>query len=195
MRNAFLFLALLSLPVSAAPATFTVVSSKTDLNLMTVESQTAVENFTGRTSSVSGKLTFDPVASVGSGSVTVNGASITTGVPPRDGHMRGAEWLNFDKSPAVKFETLSVKRLTGDIYEVRGNLTLNDVTKAVVTRATVKYTPASPAIKALGITGNALAVSTSFPIKLSDYNVKNARIDQGQVSNTLTVSLKFIASS
>ncbi|KQR31802.1 YceI family protein [Deinococcus sp. Leaf326] len=185
----------LALPVaSAAPVTYTVVTGATTLNLMTAESQTSVENFTGRTSKVSGALSYDAATKSGSGTVNVDGASITTGNAMRDTHMKSADWLNFDKTPAVTFKTTSVKLVSGDKYTVNGTLTLNGVTKNVTSTATVKLTPASAATTSAGLKGNVLAVSTSFPVKLSDYGVKNSRIG-GQVNDTLTISLKFVASS
>lgn len=185
----------LALPVaSAAPVTYTVVGSATTLNLLTAESQTSVENFTGRTSKVSGALSYDAATKSGSGTVSVDGASITTGNGMRDTHMKSADWLNFDKTPTVTFKTTAVKLVSGDKYTVNGTLTLNGVTRNVTSTAIVKLTPASSATTSAGLKGNVLAVSTSFPVKLSEYGVKNSRIG-GQVNDTLTISLKFVASS
>ncbi|WP_295817624.1 YceI family protein [uncultured Deinococcus sp.] len=192
-RNALPLMLLLGSLASAAPVTYTVISNPT-LNLMTAESSTVVENIVARTPEVSGTLSFDSAAKVGSGKVTVNGASIKTGVTARDGHMRSEAWLNFDKTPAIVFETTGVKHVSGDQYDVTGNLTLNGVTRPVTSRATVKLTPASDATRAAGAKGDVLAVSTAFKVKLSDHKVTNSRIPN-QVSDTLAISLKFIASN
>lgn len=192
-RKALPLMLLLGSLASAAPVTYTVISNPT-LNLMTAESSTVVENIVARTPEVSGTLSFDAGAKVGSGKVTVNGASIKTGVTARDGHMRSEAWLNFDKTPAIVFETTGVKHVSGDQYDVTGNLTLNGVTRPVTSRATVKLTPASDATRAAGAKGDVLAVSTAFKVKLSDHKVTNARIPN-QVSDTLAISLKFIASN
>lgn len=192
-RKALPLMLLLGSVATAAPVTYTVISNPT-LNLMTAESSTVVENIVARTPEVSGTLSFDSAAKVGSGKVTVNGASIKTGVTARDGHMRSEAWLNFDKTPAIVFETTGVKHVSGDQYDVTGNLTLNGVTRPVTSRATVKLTPASDATRAAGAKGDVLAVSTAFKVKLSDHKVTNARIPN-QVSDTLAISLKFIASN
>ncbi|PNY83141.1 YceI family protein [Deinococcus koreensis] len=185
-------LALLGGLVSAAPVTYTVVAAPT-LNLMTAESATVAETFVARTAEVSGTLSFDATTRTGSGKVTVDGTTIKTGNTSRDGHMRSAAWLNFDKTPAIVFETTGVKYVSGDQYDVTGKLTLNGVTRPVTSRATVKLTPASEATRAAGARGDVLAVSTAFKVKLSDHEVRNARIPN-QVSDTLAISLKFIAS-
>lgn len=184
---------LLLAAASAAPARFQVASASGDLNVMTVESETAVENFTGRTSKISGTLTFDPVTRTGSGSVTVDGASIDTGIANRNAHMRSASWLNFAARPEVKFTATRVERLSGDSYRVTGNLTLNGVTRPLTSSATVRYTPASDTTRSAGLQGNVLAVSTQFNVKLSDFGVKNGQITAGRVSDTLAISVRFVA--
>lgn len=190
-----LALAALSLAAaSAAPAKFQVVSTAENANVMTVESETAVENFTGRTSKISGALTFDPVARTGGGTVTIDGASIDTGIGARNEHMRSAGWLNFDKAPQVKFAATRVTRVSGDQYRVVGNLTMNGITRPVTASATVRYTPAGDATKAAGFKGNVLAVSTKFNVKLSDFSVTNRSITAGRVSDELAISVRFVAS-
>lgn len=186
-------LVLLGNLATAAPVAYTVLANPS-LNLMTAESNTVAENIVARTAEVSGTISFDAAARSGSGKVTVNGASIKTGVTVRDGHMRSDAWLNFDKTPAIVFETTDVKHVSGDQYDVTGNLTLNGVTRPVTSRATVKLTPASDATRAAGAKGDVLAVSTAFKVKLSDHKVTNSRIPN-QVSDTLAISLKFIASN
>ncbi|GHF28922.1 polyisoprenoid-binding protein YceI [Deinococcus metalli] len=193
LTRALPMLVVLGTLAGAAPVTYTVVANPT-LNLMTAESSTVVENIVARTGEVSGTLSFDTATRAGSGKVTVNGSSIKTGIAQRDNHMRSDAWLNFDKTPGIVFETTAVKHVEGDQYDVSGKLTLNGVTRPVTSRATVKLTPASDATRAAGAKGDVLAVTTAFKVKLSEYDVTNARIPN-QVSDTLAISLKFIASS
>ncbi|WP_216327595.1 YceI family protein [Deinococcus aestuarii] len=189
-----LALAALSLPLAAAAPVKFEVATAGNVNVVTVESETAVENFTGRTSKVRGTLTFDPQAKAGGGTVIIDGASIDTGIAARNGHMRGAGWLNFDKAPDVKFTATRVTSLGGDRYRVAGTLTLNGVTRPLTTEATVRYTPASDTTRGAGLKGNVLAVSTTFKVKLSDFGVKHGQIDAGRVSNDLTLAVRFVAS-
>jgi polyisoprenoid-binding protein YceI len=186
--------AVTTLSVNAANETWTVLPADT-LNVMTVESETALENFTGRTNKVSGSIVFDRTAKTGSGTIMVDGASIDTGVAVRNEHMRSANWFNFDKSPQIKFATTSVRNTQGDTYAIAGDLTLNGVTKRINTTATVKLTAANANTTRMGIKGDALALSTKFKITLADYNIKSPAIDGGQVSNTVEIALKAIASN
>lgn len=191
-----LSLAALSLTLAhAAPIKFTVATKSENLNVLTVESETAVENFTGRTNKVSGSLTFDPATKAGSGSVTVSGMDIDTGIAMRNTHMRSDAWLNFEKQPDVKFTATKVTHISGEKYRVTGNLTMNGVTRPITATATVRYTPESDLTRGVGLQGDLLAVSTKFNVKLSDYGVKHPQINSGRVSNELALAVRFIAAS
>jgi polyisoprenoid-binding protein YceI len=163
--------------------------------VFTIESNTSIENFTGRTSKVTGSVQFDAEGKTGSANIIVDGASIDTGVALRNEHMRSAGWFNFDKNPSVKFVTTSIKNISGDKYRVVGNLTLNGVTKSVSSSANVRLNKASDTTKRMGYAGDVLAIVAQFKIKVSDYGVKNPAIDGGQVSNDLNATLRFVASA
>jgi polyisoprenoid-binding protein YceI len=167
-------------------------------NIATVESETDFENFTGRTNDVRGSFMFDREAKTGSGTLIINGKSIDTGVDLRDEDMRSKEWLGFDTNPEIRFETIRVLNYQQDVYRVRGNLTLKGVTKEVVARVTMKYTPANKvpsALQNVGFLGDVLAMSSKFSIKLSDFGIKHPAIDAGRVNDRLDITVKAIAST
>ena len=64
----------------------------------------------------------------GSGSVTIQSASITTGSEMRDGHLKGADFLDVEKYPQIAFTLKSIAP-EGDHFKVTGDLTIKDVTK------------------------------------------------------------------
>lgn len=197
MRTTGILLALTALSATAfaAPVKYTVQTQLENVNVATVESETDLENFTGRTNQVSGTVNFDAAAKTGSATIVVDGKSLSTGVAARDGHMRGKDWLNFDAVPDIKFQTTSVKWVKDNTYEVKGNLTLNGVTKPVNTTATVKLTKANDVTRTMKLKGDALAITTKFNVNLSDYNVAHPAIKAGRVNNTLPITLKLIASN
>lgn len=172
-------------------------SNQVFANIATVESETDFENFTGRTNNVTGTLNFDREAKTGGGTLIINGKSIVTGVDLRDEDMRTKAWMDFDNNPEIRFETIRVLNYREDVYRVRGNLTLKGVTKEVVARVTMKYSPASrvpTSLKNLGILGDVVAMSSKFSIKLSDFGIKHPAIDAGRVSDRLDMTVKVIAS-
>ncbi len=70
----------------------------------------------------------------GSTTVTIDATSIDTGVPDRDAHLRGADFLDADNHPTLTFASTSVKG-SGDSLEITGNLTIRGTTRPVVLHA------------------------------------------------------------
>jgi polyisoprenoid-binding protein YceI len=66
----------------------------------------------------------------GSGSVTIQAASLTTGSEMRDGHLKGPDFLDVEKYPEIVFTLKSIAP-DGDHYKVTGDLTIKDVTKEI----------------------------------------------------------------
>ncbi|HJU45831.1 MAG TPA: YceI family protein [Chitinophagaceae bacterium] len=64
-------------------------------------------------------------------SFTVDVNSINTGNDARDGHLKGDDFFNAEKYPAIKFVSTSFKPAGGKNYKLTGNLTIQDITKAV----------------------------------------------------------------
>ena len=162
-------------------------------NLASVESETEFETFTGKTTSVSGALKFDPKKKSGSGSIAVDVASIDTGIPGRNDHMKGAQWLDAASHPQIKFVTTSVRSLGGDRYQVRGKFTMKGVTKDITTTATLRYRAAGEATKAAGFDGDVAQILTRFNINLSDYGVTIPAPAKGKVANTVSITLSAYA--
>jgi polyisoprenoid-binding protein YceI len=66
----------------------------------------------------------------GRGSVTIQTASVDTGNQMRDGHIKGADFLDVEKYPTIVFAVKSIAKKGSD-YEVTGDLTIKDVTKEI----------------------------------------------------------------
>lgn len=171
--NGILMVAALSMGAQAlaAETTFKLTSAAKTKPLASVESKTEVETFVGKTSKLSGTLKFDPAAKTGGGTITLNVKDLSTGVPLRDEHMNSAQWLDSAKFPTISFTTTEVKYLKGDQYQVKGNLTLHGVTKAITTTATVKHLKESKQTKDQGFKGDVVQVKTNFTVTLADYGV------------------------
>jgi polyisoprenoid-binding protein YceI len=191
--------AVLGLTVSALAATRAFVvpmePQYAAQNVFTVENETALENFTGRTNKVSGTVSFDPEARTGSATIMVDGASIDTGVPLRNEHMRSANWFNFDKNPEVKFVSTRITFVSGDRYRVAGNLTINGMTKPATADATVRYTAANDVTKSMGFKGDVVGITARFKVNIIDFGAKHPAIDAGRVAKVLDATVKFVASA
>jgi polyisoprenoid-binding protein YceI len=172
--------------------TFKIIGTQ---NLATVQSDTTVENFVGRTSKVTGELRFDSSAKTGSGVIVVDGSSIQTGNGTRDQHMRSPDWMNFDKHRDIRFETSKVTYTKDDQYSVIGKLSLSGQTKDLTTTATVRFLPASEQTKQLGFSGDVVNLRTQFNIKLSDFGVKIPSRSATSVSDVQRIQINVFASS
>ena len=64
----------------------------------------------------------------GSGTVTIQAASITTNNEMRDGHLKGPDFLDVEKYPVIVFTLKSIAP-AGDHYKVIGDLTIKDITR------------------------------------------------------------------
>lgn len=86
----------------------------------------------GKFTAVSGTLLLDeenPTNS--SGIFNVEAASLTTGVEPRDQHLRSPDFLDVETYPAITFESTKVEAVAGNDYRVTGNLTIRGLTRPV----------------------------------------------------------------
>jgi polyisoprenoid-binding protein YceI len=189
-------IAALSVSLAASRAFVVPTDAKFDAQkVFTIDSETDIENFTGRTNKVSGTVQFDPEAKTGSATIMIDGASIDTGVPLRNEHMRSADWFNFDKNPEVKFVTTSIKNTSGDKYRVVGNLTLNGITKSLTSTATVRFTKANEVTKGIGYTGDVVAIVAKFKVNITDFGAKHPAITAGRVNKILDATVRFVSSA
>jgi polyisoprenoid-binding protein YceI len=72
--------------------------------------------------------TADPSAS--KVDVTIQAASIDTGVADRDAHLRSADFFDVENFPVITFTSTRVER-DGDDWAITGDLTIKDVTKPI----------------------------------------------------------------
>jgi polyisoprenoid-binding protein YceI len=86
----------------------------------------------GRFNHTTGKVTLDPKsASGGSIDVTIDTASISTGLAELEEHLRSKDFLDAARYPQIKFVSTKLIFNKEDLSTVDGNLTLHGVTKPV----------------------------------------------------------------
>ena len=62
---------------------------------------------------------------------SVDVASINTDNDSRDKHLKSDDFFNAEKYPKLTFKSLIFKKISGNKYELTGDLTIRDVTKRV----------------------------------------------------------------
>ena len=63
-------------------------------------------------------------------SLTIQTASVDTGVADRDGHLKSADFFDADNNKEITFSSTKVER-DGDDWTITGDLTIKDVTKPI----------------------------------------------------------------
>jgi polyisoprenoid-binding protein YceI len=185
------FLAVALMVSTASAQTFTFGKAKSAQQLATVESVTAVETFTGKTSKVGGIVKLDQTKRKVSGFLEIDPASLETGIGMRDEHLREPEWLDTARYPKIRFTVKSVKQLSQDDYQVKGDFSMRGVTKAVTAIVNARYLKASAATKKAGFAGDVLHIDAHLQVALSDYGIQISGPALGKVANT--VNIRFIA--
>ncbi|WP_193604966.1 YceI family protein [Nocardioides dongkuii] len=129
----------------------------------------------------------DPAAS--SVSLTIQSASIDTGVADRDGHLVSADFLDSAAQPEITFVSTEVAR-DGDDWAVTGDLTIKGVTRSVL----VTFEPTGSARDPFGNLRVGFEGSTS--INRKDWGLTwNAALETGGVLVSEKVKLDFDVSA
>ncbi|HOI14954.1 MAG TPA: YceI family protein [Geobacteraceae bacterium] len=129
--HAVAVLALLALPALAAAETWSIDADHSSVGF-TVRHM-MVSNVKGSFGTFSGTVEVDEKDIAGSKvSVTIDAASINTGVAKRDEHLRSADFFDTARYPTVTYVSKKVEKSGKDRLKVYGNLTLRGVTRPVV---------------------------------------------------------------
>ncbi|MBF0480502.1 MAG: YceI family protein [Desulfovibrionaceae bacterium] len=99
--------------------------------------------------------------------LTVDAASIDTGVDKRDEHLRSPEFFDAAKYPAIVFTSESIARKDETTFVAKGKLTIKDVAREVELPFTYYGSKESPLEKGRIVAG----FESHFPVKLADYHV------------------------
>jgi polyisoprenoid-binding protein YceI len=75
---------------------------------------------------------------------TIKAASIDTGEPKRDDHLRSADFFGADEYPELTFESTRIDVIDEDEFHVTGNLSLHGVTGEITLHAEVTGTEQDP---------------------------------------------------
>lgn len=91
-----------------------------------------VSKVKGQFESFSADVEAEDLSDLTSASIKFNidVASITTRSEDRDNHLKSADFFDTEKYPKITFESSAITKKDED-YEVTGNLTIKEVTKAV----------------------------------------------------------------
>ncbi|HEY9683378.1 MAG TPA: YceI family protein [Oculatellaceae cyanobacterium] len=189
-----LSVAVLSAPRANANQNF-VVSPSTDAIKFT--SDAPVEVIVGHTNKISGNVTvlddlsFDKTFTA---TFKVDLASIDTGIPLRNEHMRD----NFLETKKFPLAVLYVSKVTGDVAAFKdgrptkttaeGELTIHGVTVK-------REIPVTVTMSEDGHGTRRLSIKSEFPVKLADHNIKRPQVVFSKLADTIFVKVAAQATS
>lgn len=125
----FIVFFLLALTLFSKAQVFTPVDSQSKITFKIKNFGVSVE---GSLSGLKGTIAFDPSnISTGKFDVTIEAASINTGINVRDKHLKKEEYFDVVKFPLIKFTSTVIKAVKSNSYMLTGNLTIKETTKEI----------------------------------------------------------------
>jgi polyisoprenoid-binding protein YceI len=85
----------------------------------------------GRFNKTDGKIVIDAAAKTGSIDIKIDSASIDMGMEKWDAHMKGADFFNVEKFPAIYFKSSRLKFDGDKLVGAEGEFTMLGVTKPI----------------------------------------------------------------
>jgi len=92
--------------------------------------------------------------------LTIEVASINTGIPDRDGDLQSAVFFEGEKYPQIQFKSTEVRKVDKSKYLMKGDLTMKGVTKSI-----------ELPFEVTGIDGNAIGVKIRSSLNRIDFGV------------------------
>lgn len=174
-----LVLAALALPpaVEAQPLRFRIQPEASEI---TFRATSRLMNADGHFSRFSGDVMVDPaVLTTGRITLTIDAASLDTGIEMRDNHLRSSDFFDATRFPTVAFQSVRIEA-SGRRATVVGRLTLHGVTREIAVPIDVQ------------ITNTALVASGEFIVNRGEYGI-NYNSFVNPIGNEVRVAFTFRA--
>lgn len=123
----------------------------------------------GRFNKSAGKITLDETAKKCSAEVTIDATSVSSGVDKLDEHLKGEDFFNTPKHPNITFKSTDCTFDGAKVKSVKGDLTMNGVTRPVTLTANTFQCAPHPMMKKKVCGGD---FETS--LKRSEFGIKYA---------------------
>ena len=117
-------------------------------------------------------------------------ASIDTGTPDRDAHLRSPDFLDVEQYPEMVFRSTGVAQVEAEVFRVTGDLTIKSVTRTV----SIDFALTGSALDPFGNTR--VGFEGALAIKRSDWDLTwNAVLDTGGVLVSDRIQVEFDVSA
>jgi polyisoprenoid-binding protein YceI len=136
MKKTLLITALLAAAGAAQAQSATYAIDPTHTQVIFEAKHFGVSTNRGRWDKKEGTITYDKAAKTGKVDVTIDMASISTGIGPFDGHLKGKDFFAAEEFPTAKFVGDKFTFNGDKLASVAGELTLRGKTQPVTLTAT-----------------------------------------------------------
>ncbi len=184
------------LSVSASGNKKVTLTNKVGTNQFTWNSDAPLEKITGTAEGVVGTITLDPknLATL-RGTISAQVATMKSGNSIRDGHLKGADWLNAARYPTITFTIASVSgvKTAGNTAtgNAAGTFTMHGVSKQMTIPFKLTYVDESDKTRERA-PGDLVMFSGEFSVSLKDFNVTGARgLVGSKVGETIQVKAQL----
>jgi len=121
---------------AASPSLRTFTIDKTHSEV-TFQVRHLVTKVRGRFTDFSGTVQFDEARpELSAITLTINAASIDTGTPDRDAHLRSDDFFAAEKHSTITFTSSKVTKKSAEQFDVEGTLTIRDAAKQLTVPVT-----------------------------------------------------------
>lgn len=147
---------------------------------ITFRATSRLMNAEGHFGRFSGDVVADPAGPTGARiNLTIDAASLETGIEMRDKHLRSADFVDIERFPTIAFQSVRVEA-AGRRATVMGRLTLHGVTREIAVPVDVQ------------ITETALVASGEFIVNRGEYAM-NYNSFLNPIGNEVRVAFTFRA--
>jgi polyisoprenoid-binding protein YceI len=192
-------------PCHAKHGTVFYIADPMKRDSVTFTSEAPLEDIVGTTNEVVGYAVFDPDnPSRGiRGAFRVPVASLNTGIPLRDEHLRSPDWMNAEQHPEIIFNISNVM----DVREHRrsdqfqtydmtlvGPLQINGRKNTMEVPARITFLRQTEQT-AMRLPGNLLAIRAAFPVRLSTNGITGGEMGQvigSRLSDSIAIDVRLM---
>ncbi|MBI1726313.1 MAG: YceI family protein [Candidatus Rokubacteria bacterium] len=161
----------------AEPARFRIQPEASDVGF---KATSRLMDADGKFSRITGEVMLDPKdPATAMITLSIESASIDTGIGMRDTHLRSADFLDVARFPTMTFESRRVE-VEGRRARVTGQLTLHGVTREIVVPVDVQFSE------------SALVATGEFKLNRRDYGINYSSF-LNPIGNTVHVTFTFRA--
>ncbi|MEO8384460.1 MAG: YceI family protein [Betaproteobacteria bacterium] len=153
----------LSIPAFAAPETFVMDNNHTFPSFSYTHMGFSTQQ--SKFDKTTGKVTIDRAAKTGSMDLSIDTKSVNTGSELFNGHLKGEDFFNVEKFPAITFKSSNFKFDGDKVASIAGDLTIKGITKPVTLTVSSFHCGPHPFAKK-----EACGANASTKIKRTEFN-------------------------